>query len=78
MTDCAAAYLAMVCLHYKKETTITALRDMKGTDMKGTNLLGLSKCADKLGFTSRAVRVDREGLLQLIQVIESLMSAKDE
>ena len=63
MTDCAAACLAMVCLHYKKETTITKLRDMMGTDLKGTNLLGLSNCADKLGFTSQAVRVDREGFL---------------
>ena len=63
MTDCADACLAMVCLHYRKETTITKLRDMMGTDLKGTNLLGLSKCADKLGFTSQAVRVDREGFL---------------
>ncbi len=60
-TDCAAACLAMICLHYKKETTITKLRDMMGTDLKGTNLIGLSKCADELGFTSQAVRVDKEG-----------------
>ena len=62
-TDCAAACMAMVCLHYKKETTITRLRDMMGTDLKGTNLIGLSKCADGLGFMSQAVRVDREGFL---------------
>jgi len=60
-TDCAAACLAMVCLYYKKETTITKLRDRMGTDLKGTNLTGLSKCADELGFVSQAVRVDREG-----------------
>lgn len=63
MTDCAAACLAMICLYYKKETTITKLRDMMGTDIKGTNLLGLSKCADALGFSSQAVRVDKEGFL---------------
>lgn len=62
-TDCAAACLAMVCLHYKKETTITRLRDMMGTDLKGTNLIGLSKCAEELGFASQAVRVDKEGFL---------------
>lgn len=62
-TDCAAACLAMVCLHYKKETTITRLRDMMGTDLKGTNLLGLSKCANILGFITQAVRVDKEGFL---------------
>ena len=62
-TDCAAACLAMVCLHYKKETTITKLRDMMGTDLKGTNLLGLDKCASALGFVTQAVRVDKEGFL---------------
>jgi ATP-binding cassette subfamily B protein len=62
-TDCAAACLAMVCLHYRKETTITKLRDMMGTDLKGTNLIGLSKCAEELGFASQAVRVDKEGFL---------------
>ncbi|MDR1014691.1 MAG: peptidase domain-containing ABC transporter [Coriobacteriales bacterium] len=63
ITDCAAACLAMVCLHYKKETTITRLRDMMGTDIKGTNLIGLAKCADELGFVSQAVKVDRQGFL---------------
>lgn len=62
-TDCAAACLAMVCLHYRKETTITRLRDMMGTDLKGTNLSGLDKCATALGFVTQAVRVDKEGFL---------------
>ena len=63
ITDCAAACMAMVCLHYKKETTITRLRDVMGTDIKGTNLIGLSKCAEELGFVSQAVKVDKEGFL---------------
>lgn len=62
-TDCAAACLAMVCLHYKKEVTITALRDIMGTDLKGTNLVGLSKAAKELGFNSAVARVDRENFL---------------
>ena len=62
-TDCAAASLAMVCLHYIKEITITRLRDMMGTDMKGTNLIGLQKAANELGFNTAAVRVDRENFL---------------
>jgi len=53
----------MICLHYKKETTITRLRDMMGTDLKGTNLIGLGKCAEELGFVSQAIRVDKEGFL---------------
>ena len=60
IADCAAACLAMVCLYYKKETTITKLRDLMGTDLKGTNLIGLSKCATELGFDNAAVRVNSE------------------
>ncbi|OUN22151.1 peptidase domain-containing ABC transporter [Pseudoflavonifractor sp. An85] len=62
-TDCAAACLAMICLHYRKETTITRLRDMMGTDLKGTNLIGLGKCAEQLGFISQAIRIDKEGFM---------------
>lgn len=62
-TDCAAACLAMVCLHYGKDTSITQLRDLMGTDIKGSNLLGISKCANQLGFVSQAVKVDKAGLL---------------
>lgn len=61
-TDCAAACLAMMCLYYKKETSIAKLRDLMGTDLKGTNLVGLNKCAETLGFTSQPVRVNAEGL----------------
>lgn len=50
VTDCAAACLAMVCLHYKKEKTIIRLRDMMGTDLKGINMLELDKCASALSF----------------------------
>ncbi|HAZ91558.1 MAG TPA: ABC transporter permease [Eubacterium sp.] len=63
MTDCAAACMAMVCLHYGKETSITGLRDIMGTDIKGTNLVGMCKCAEKLGFEACAVKVDKEGFL---------------
>ncbi len=63
VTDCAAACMAMVCMHYGKDTTITQLRDIMGTDIKGTNLIGLSKCAKELGFLNQAIRVDREGFL---------------
>ena len=34
-----------------------------GTDLKGTNMLGLDKCASALGFVTQAVRVDKEGFL---------------
>lgn len=61
ITDCAAACLATVCMFYKKEITITKLRDCLGTDIKGTTLVGLEDGAKKLGFDTRAIRVDKEG-----------------
>ncbi|WP_423738966.1 cysteine peptidase family C39 domain-containing protein [Clostridium gasigenes] len=61
ITDCAAACLATVCMYYKKEITITKLRDILGTDIKGTTLLGLEDGAKKLGFDTRAIRIDEEG-----------------
>ncbi|WP_253199150.1 cysteine peptidase family C39 domain-containing protein [Clostridium gasigenes] len=60
ITDCAAACLATVCMYYKKNT-ITKLRDILGTDIKGTTLLGLEDGAKKLGFDTRAIRIDKEG-----------------
>ena len=61
ITDCAAACLATVSMYYKKEITITKLRDTLGTDIKGTTLLGLEDGAKRLGFDTRAIRVDKEG-----------------
>lgn len=60
-TDCAAACLATICMYYKKEITITKLRDILGTDIKGTTLKGLEDGAKGLGFDTRAIRVDKEG-----------------
>lgn len=62
-TDCAAACLATVSMYYKKEVTITKLRDILGTDIKGTTLMGLEAGANKLGFDTRAIRVDKEGFI---------------
>lgn len=58
--DCAAACLATVCLYYKKDISITKLRDLLGTDIKGTTLKGLESGAKRLGFDTKAVRVNRE------------------
>jgi len=60
ITDCGAACIATVCLQYKKETTITKLRDLSGTDIKGTIVLGLVQTLEKLGFEAKAGRMTRE------------------
>lgn len=48
-------------MYYKKEITITKLRDILGTDIKGTTLRGLEDGARALGFETRAIRVDKDG-----------------
>ncbi|MDY2631822.1 MAG: peptidase domain-containing ABC transporter [Clostridium sp.] len=40
---------------------MTKLRDILGTDIKGTTLLGLEDGAKKLGFDTKAIRVDKNG-----------------
>ncbi|HDK7139871.1 TPA: hypothetical protein PTV74_003767 [Clostridium botulinum] len=62
-TDCAAACLSTICMYYKREITITKLRDILGTDIKGTTLKGLEDGANKLGFDTKAIRVDKEGFI---------------
>lgn len=64
-TDCGAAALATVALHYGKKLGVQQMRDMAGTDREGTNLLGLVQAAERLGFSSRAVKGPFEALVQV-------------
>lgn len=59
-TDCGAACLSMVCFNYGKELSITKLRDILGTDIKGTTLAGLERACSQLCFLSKSLRVDKE------------------
>ncbi|KJQ55162.1 peptidase domain-containing ABC transporter [Microbacterium sp. SA39] len=61
-SDCAAACLASVASSYRRETSITQLRDALGTGVKGTTIRGLVNGAEALGFETSAVRVDKEAL----------------
>lgn len=60
ITDCAAACIATICLTYGKETSITKLRDLSGTDIKGTTVLGIVQTLEQLGFEAKAGRMTRE------------------
>jgi ATP-binding cassette subfamily B protein len=61
-SDCGAAALATVALHYKLPISVQRLRDLCGTDRVGTNLLGLVEAARKLGFTARPCKGPYEKL----------------
>ena len=72
-TDCAAACMGMVCLHYRKETTITKLRDLMGTDLKGTHIwicVMMEHCQRLLGYLAGfllKVKNTVESILDLIK-----------
>lgn len=60
--DCGAACLASVAAHYKLKMPIARIRQMAGTDRKGTNVLGMIEAAQKLGFQAKGVRGVAESL----------------
>ncbi|MFZ4455193.1 MAG: peptidase domain-containing ABC transporter [Bacteroidales bacterium] len=62
ITDCGAACLASVAAHYKLKLPIAQIRQIAGTDKKGTNLFGLYQAAEKLGFQCKGVRGDVDSL----------------
>jgi ATP-binding cassette subfamily B protein len=63
-TDCGPAALATVAAFYGKRTSLARLRDLAGTDRRGTTLAGLCNAAEEIGFRARAVRATREALAQ--------------
>src|SRR6516164_6955872 len=64
-SDCGAAALATVALHYRRPLGLEQLRDLAGTDRIGTNLLGLLQAAERLGFSARGVKGPYEALPQV-------------
>lgn len=57
ITDCGAACLATVAKQYGLKIPITRIREVAGTDTKGTNVYGVVKAAEQLGFTAKGVKV---------------------
>lgn len=65
ITDCGAACLVSVAMHYKLELPVSRIRQYAGTDKRGTNVLGLIEAAEKLGFQAKGAR----GTLDSLQKI---------
>lgn len=62
-TDCGAACLAMIASHYNLNKSVTSIREITGTDTKGTNLAGLIQGAQKLGFSAHALKGKKDSLV---------------
>lgn len=65
ITDCGAACLSSICAHFDKQVPIAKIRQMAGTDKKGTNVLGMIEAAEKLGFEAKGVRGEFESLFKI-------------
>jgi ATP-binding cassette subfamily B protein len=55
-SDCGAASLATIALHYRRAVGLEQMRDLTGTDTIGTNLLALLRGAEALGFAAKALK----------------------
>jgi ATP-binding cassette subfamily B protein len=64
-SDCGAAALATVALHYRLPLGLQQLRDLAGTGRAGTNLLSLIQAAETLGFAAKGVKGPYETLSQV-------------
>lgn len=65
ITDCGAACLASIAANYKLYLPIAKIRQISGTDKKGTNVLGLITAANKMGFTAKGVKGKSDALSQI-------------
>ncbi len=65
ITDCGAACLASVAAYYKLKVPIARIRQIAGTDKKGTNILGMTEAAQKLGFEAKGVKGPFESLFKI-------------
>ena len=60
ITDCGAACLATICRQNGYKTSISRIREVAGTDKQGTNVAGVIKAADQLGFNAKGVKGNKE------------------
>lgn len=60
ITDCGAACLATISKQNGYKIGITKIREVAGTDKQGTNIYGVIKAAEQLGFRAKGVKGDKE------------------
>ena len=59
-SDCGAACLAMVASSYGSRWSLAHVRDIAGTDRRGTNLNGMVVAAEALGFEVKPLKSDEK------------------
>ncbi|MFN0055521.1 MAG: peptidase domain-containing ABC transporter [Planctomycetales bacterium] len=64
-TDCGAASLAMISRFYGVRLSVGQLRELANVGREGASLYSLAQAAEKLGYTTRAVRTDYQNLMHV-------------
>ena len=59
ITDCGAACLATIAKQNGLKLSISKIREVAGTDQQGTNVYGVIKAAEQLGFLAKGVKGDQ-------------------
>ncbi|MDR6784693.1 ABC-type bacteriocin transporter [Pedobacter africanus] len=77
ITDCGAACLASVAAHYKSDLPVARIRQLAGTDKKGTTVLGIVEAAQKLGFEAKGVKGPFESLFKIPKPAIAHLVVKD-
>jgi ATP-binding cassette, subfamily C, bacteriocin exporter len=57
-TDCGIASLLSIVHFYGGENLLERLRELSGTLITGTTMLGLYQCAELIGFDVKGVRIN--------------------
>lgn len=65
ITDCGAACIASIAMHYNLQLPVSRIRQYAGTDKRGTNVLGLIEAAERLGFQAKGAKGQLDSLLKI-------------
>lgn len=68
ITDCGAACLATICKQNGYNIGISKIREIAGTDKQGTNVYGVIKAAEALGFSAKGVKGDKNAFFSEFQL----------
>lgn len=60
ISDCGAACIATICKQNGYKIGITKIREIAGTDKAGTNVFGMIKALERMGFDAKGVRGDED------------------
>jgi ABC-type bacteriocin transporter len=63
--DCGPVCLASICAHYQFHLSVAHIRQLAGTDKRGTTLKGLLEAAEKLHFDAKGVRASVNNLVNI-------------